>query len=304
MGEKIYCTAYQEAAKTYRNYLSIIGLNTQTVQMRYLWLKAFYVWLESVQVYEIQLITKNEIAAYKIYLSQKISARTGKPLQAKSVYEQLRNLQQYFGYLVAEGRLKSNPASAIKLRYPAQKTVRFIFSETQIRELYEAANLTEKAIMHVGYGCGLRVQEMSDLNRADVHYEEKILIVESGKNSQRRLIPLSEKMVKILAKYAAKNSENQEKNAAFFINEKGNRMREWSFNSRLKSLVLKTEFGKKLSPESLKKIGIHSLRHSIATHLLANGMKLMQVQQFLGHRQIESTEIYTHISQKQLRKMR
>ena len=61
-----------------------------------------------------------------------------------------------------------------------------------------------------------------------------------------------------------------------------------------------TEFGQKLTTEELNKIGIHSLRHSIATHLLENGMKLEQVQKFLGHSHIESTEIYTHITQEQI----
>ena len=68
-------------------------------------------------------------------------------------------------------------------------------------------------------------------------------------------------------------------------------------------MVLKTEFGKKLETEELNKIGIHSLRHSIATHLLENGMKLEQVQVFLGHSNVESTEIYTHITNEQLKNM-
>ena len=80
-------------------------------------------------------------------------------------------------------------------------------------------------------------------------------------------------------------------------------MQEWGFNKALKILVLKTEFGKKLETEELNKIGIHSLRHSIATHLLENGMKLEQVQVFLGHSNVESTEIYTHITNEQLKNM-
>ena len=81
-------------------------------------------------------------------------------------------------------------------------------------------------------------------------------------------------------------------------------MQEWGFNARLKQLILKTKFGKEFTSEELNRIGIHSLRHSIATHLLENGMKLEQVQKFLGHSHIESTEIYTHITQNQINNMK
>ena len=80
-------------------------------------------------------------------------------------------------------------------------------------------------------------------------------------------------------------------------------MQEWTFNKILKELINKTSFGQSFSIEEMHKIGIHSLRHSIATHLLENGMKLEQVQIFLGHSHMESTEIYTHINQNQLNEL-
>ena len=98
--------------------------------------------------------------------------------------------------------------------------------------------------------------------------------------------------------------KSEHKNNEFLVNNKARRMCVNTINTRLKTLILKTEFGKKLTTSALNKIGIHSLRHSIATHLLENGMKLEQVQTFLGHSYIESTEIYTHITQEQINNMK
>jgi integrase/recombinase XerD len=93
-------------------------------------------------------------------------------------------------------------------------------------------------------------------------------------------------------------------NKAVFYNSKETRMQEWTFNKLLKRMIRRTSFGKRFTDQELSSIGIHSLRHSIATHLLENGMKLEQVQVFLGHSHIESTEIYTHISQTQINEIR
>jgi integrase/recombinase XerD len=119
-----------------------------------------------------------------------------------------------------------------------------------------------------------------------------------GKNSKRRIIPINTKVTEELQNYL--ESQTETKNKAIFINNHSVRMQEWTFNKILKELIGKTKFGQRFSTEELNKIGIHSLRHSIATHLLENGMKLEQVQTFLGHSHIESTEIYTHINQQQI----
>ena len=145
------------------------------------------------------------------------------------------------------------------------------------------------------------MQEISDLNKEDVRLTENIIIVQKGKNSKRRLVPISQKISDEIKEYL---ESLEQKTNTIFINNKARRMQEWGFNARLKQLILKTEFGQKITTEELNKIGIHSLRHSIATHLLENGMKLEQVQNFLGHSHIESTEIYTHITQEQINNMK
>lgn len=297
---KIYTKIYQEQAINYKKHLDILGLKPETTQARYLYLKEFLSYLESYKIFELQLITPKEIANYTNYLKVKISQKTGQPIKQKSIYDHMRNVQHYLGYLLENETLKSSPASHLKFTAVSENVERFIFTQNQIQELYKVSNLQEKTILNIGYGCGLRVQEISDLNKDDIRLSENLILVRKGKNSKRRLVPISEKLAEELQEYL---ESLEHKTNEFFINSKARRMQEWSFNKALKILILKTEFGQSLKTEELNKVGIHSLRHSIATHLLQNGMKLEQVQTFLGHSHIESTEIYTHITNEQLKNM-
>ena len=292
---KIYTEFYQEQAVNYKKHLDILGLNPETTQSRYLYLREFFSYLESNKIFTIKQVTPKEIADYNDYLKAKKSQRTGKALKQKSIYDHMRNLQQYFGYLLEIEVIKSNPASHLKFTNGTEKVERFIFSQDQIQALYQVANLEEKAILNIGYGCGLRVQEMSDLNKEDIRFSENLVIVQKGKNSKRRLVPISDKIKTELEAFIF---SNENKRNEVFVHSKGQRMQTGTLNKRLKKLIQKAQLN--LNETQLNTIGIHNLRHSIATHLLQNGMKLEQVQKFLGHSHIESTEIYTHITQNQI----
>ena len=294
---KVYNKIYQEEAINYKNHLDILGLNPQTTQARYLYLKEFFSWLEISKIYQIQEVRTVEIAKYYDYLLQRKSTRTGQNIKQKSIHDHMRNLQQYLGYLLDLGKIKTSPASHLKFKNPTEKVERIIFTQNEIQELYKASNEQEKAILNIAYGCGLRVGELSLINKEDIRFTENLLIVQKGKNSKRRIIPINTKVTEELQNYLESQSNI---NKAIFLNIKGRRMQEWTFNKILKELINKTSFGQSFSIEEMHKIGIHSLRHSIATHLLENGMKIEQVQTFLGHSHIESTEIYTHINQQQI----
>ncbi len=294
---KIHNKIYQEQCENYRKHLLILGFNSKTCQTRYLFLKAFFSWLESYKIYELEHITRLEIDNYKNYISHRKSLKNDTNLGPKTINENLRNLQQYFGYLLEIERLKTSPTSHLKIKNPTQKVERIIFTQDQIQELYKASNEQEKAILNIAYGCGLRVAELVALNKKDIRLTENLIIVEKGKNNKRRVIPITNQIVKDLEIFLESDNE------IIFLNIENRRMQEWTFNKMLKELINKTSFGQRFSTEELNKIGIHSLRHSIATHLLENGMKIEQVQTFLGHSHIESTEIYTHINQQQINEL-
>lgn len=298
----LYNQLYQQEAIEYRNYLLLLGYTEQTCQTKYLWLKEFFGWLESIGIGKLQDITAVEIVNFYEYIENRESHVTGQKLKQKSIYDILRNVQTYLGYALDLGKLKTNPASHLKFNYPDEELERRIFTQSEIKELYHTTETEqEKAILNIAYGCGLRVNEISQLNKEDLRLTENLIIVHKGKNSKRRLVPINDKISKEMEAFIF---SNESKTNELFINSKGRRMQEWTLNSILKKLIKRTNFGNQMTTEELNKIGIHSLRHSIATHLLENGMKLEQVQTFLGHSHIESTEIYTHITQNQLNNMK
>lgn len=297
----IYSEFYQQQAKGYRDYLLLLGYAKETCQARYLYLKEFFSWLEEIGIYHLQAVTATETTNFYEYIQNRESNRTGQLLKRKTVYDIMRCVQVYLGYALHLGTIRTNPASHLKFPYPDERAQRMIFSQEEIRALYRACETPqERVLLHMGYGCGLRVHEISQLGKEDLRLTENLIIVQKGKNSKRRLVPVNETVSRELQEFILLSEVKQK---AVLLNSKGTRMQPWTLNSTLKSTIRRTGFGRRLTPEELNKIGIHTLRHSIATHLLENGMKLQQVQLFLGHSHIESTEIYTHVNQNQINRL-
>jgi integrase/recombinase XerD len=300
--KQLYNKIYQEEAEKYQNYLQTLGYTKATYQARYLYLKQFFSWLESLQINQLEQVTPKNIIEYQSIIKTQKNVRTKENLSKETVYNRLRNIQSFFGYALELGKLKTNPASSFKFYLPKEQTERIIFTQNQIQELYKnCENEQEKMILNIAYGCGLRVGEMVKLNKKDIDLQENRLIVESGKNNKRRIVPITNQIVIELTAYL---KSSQLSNKPIFLNIENRRMQKWSFNLILKKLIEKTNLGKQFKQAELNKIGMHTLRHSIATHLLENGMKLEQVQTFLGHSNLETTQIYTHINQQQINEIR
>jgi integrase/recombinase XerD len=205
-------------------------------------------------------------------------------------------------FLQDTGQITKNPFSTLKFTYPKQYHERTVLTQEEIKQLYETCrSFTERALLSLAYGCGLRVSEIVALNVEDIKLREAILIVKRGKGNKRRVIPMSNKVKEDLYNYFYHERPITLAlgETAFIFNSKGGRMRKHTYNKVLKSLVERAE------NETIKQkqISMHTLRHSIATHLLEQGMGIEQVREFLGHAEIETTEIYTHISQTQLNKL-
>ena len=144
------------------------------------------------------------------------------------------------------------------------------------------------------YSCGLRVNEAVHLNIKDILFDKELIYVRQGKNYKERFVPINYYNLQMLEEYLYdgrslfyKASENE----SFFIGLQGKRLGEQGFRVRLRD-ILKATCNDQLQE---KKPTPHSLRHSIATHLLAQGAPIESIQQFLGHSSLETTQIYTHL---------
>lgn len=237
-----------------------------------------------------QKITDAHIKNYYHYLQEKPKARGKGTISESHIYSQLLAIKLYFEYLERIGSIKINPYT-LKVKQPTKKE-RIIFTQEQIKTLYQNCdNLLETTILNLCYGCGLRRAEVTLLDIKDISFEQKLLFIRKGKGKKRRVIPLTQSIIKDLKNYNNQTATyRKEKLQNFLINESGIPINGSSIYGIFKKLLKRTP---KIDD---KKYCLHSLRHSIATHLLENEMPVEMVRDFLGHSQLGTTQIYTRIN--------
>jgi integrase/recombinase XerD len=255
-------------------------------------LREFLGWLDD------RRITAETIQAYYEYLCQRPNKRTAGGLSSKTIHGHLYGLRLYCSFLEERGYLMSHPMSSLHFPRPESQPME-ILTKAEVARLYQAATqfkvrdcLRAKAFLGAFYGCGLRRREAETLNLVDVQFKSGVLYVRKGKGQKRRAIPMGAKVITDMKTYVREarglyGSSQYQDAIAFFRHKRGGRMRGQSFDRLLKELLQKARIEKPIS--------LHCLRHSIATHLLAEGVPLESVRDFLGHAHLETTQIYTRI---------
>ena len=161
-------------------------------------------------------------------------------------------------------------------------------------EQLECLQARDRAMLAVFYGCGARRNEGAHLNVSDINFDKSMLHIRKGKNYKERLVPISKDSRKYLTEYIYDHRSRlpgSAKNDALFMGHTSVRIHGQTLLMRLKLLQYRTN---NIGLQE-KEIGLHTLRHSVATHLLQAGMKLESISKFLGHSSLESTQIYTHL---------
>lgn len=279
---------------SFKNYLWQAGYSAGTRNMLPALVAEF---LAQQNIIDISYIEQSQVKSFYDYLpSRPLKVRSG-ALSEMMIAHYVYALKTFFTWAEKTGQISYNPISGMKFKKPRQNK-REPLSKEEIQELFSACTtLKQTAVLHLFYSCGLRRSEGEMLNINDVHFKSQLLYVREGKGARRRVIPITDKVTEDLQRYYEEERYGAGANKisdgnAFILNSIGNRMKGDSYNKLLKVLLHKAG----LSTE----ITLHHLRHSIATHLLQGGMGMEYVRDFLGHRFLESTQIYAKAEQLKL----
>ena len=219
-------------------------------------------------------------------------------LSPVSISRKLTSLRMFYKFLVSEGIIESSPVDLVEMpRLP--KSLPKVLSVDEVKNMIESTSESrsmqrDRAMLEVLYGCGLRVSELIGLNLADFEFSEGFVRV-LGKGSKERWIPLGQYAREALIEYIqGERSElvNNKSMKAVFCNLRGKRISRVAVWKIIQKYKLYAGIQREISP--------HTFRHSFATHLLDNGADLRVVQELLGHANLTTTQIYTHLSREQL----
>ncbi len=225
-----------------------------------------------------------------------------KKISSKSLARKLTAIKSFHHFLLIEKEVSIDVAKGFASP-KIEKSLPQVLSIDEVVAILEQVDKTKPlglrnmALLELIYGSGLRVTELLDILMEDIHLNQGYVIVK-GKGNKERMVPISDMSTIALRNYIIKAREKlikEQKTNYLFVNQSGQRLSRQGFFKLLKKLASGAGVTTDCSP--------HTLRHSFATHLLENGMDLRTLQSLLGHEDISTTQIYTHISQKRIKEI-
>ncbi len=240
------------------------------------------------------------LTAHREDLLAYLSQRVADGARPRTTARLLSSIRRFYRYQVREGRLQDDPSVRIdtsRIGRPLPDSL----SEQEVEELLAAPDvstalgLRDRAMLELLYACGLRVSELVGLGREQLNLNQGVVRL-LGKGRKERLVPLGEEALDWLARYLEAGRPGLAAvpdDGHVFVSRRGTGMTRQAFWYRLREYAVKSGIRKHLSP--------HTLRHAFATHLLNHGADLRVVQMLLGHSDLSTTQIYTHVARERLK---
>lgn len=279
-----------ELAKEYLSYLRVErGSSPLTIEAYERDLADYITFCEDRGIANVEQATREDIVDFENALFER-------GLAPSTVDRRISVLKGFYRFLVREAYITSSPTALIKLPKTPEKLPDVLTIDQVTRMLSEAVEPTpaakrDRAILEILYGCGLRVSECVGLNLANLALEEGYFRV-IGKGNKERFVPISGAALRALVTYLNEARPelvraNVKNEGAVFLNARGGRLSRQSIHAIVAKAGLLI---------NVKNLHPHTLRHSFATHLLEGGADLRVIQELLGHADISTTQIYTHVN--------
>ena len=229
-----------------------------------------------------------------------ISQRFRQGVKGNSIQRELSTIRSFYEFLIDQQVISTNPTNGVKAQKSAQKLPAFLYPE-QVEQLLKAHHrdndlkVRDLAMFELMYSSGLRLAELASMNLKDIDVQCRQMIV-TGKGNKTRCLPVGKKAVTAVKKWFKRRHKFETNDwQALFLSQTGSRLSRYSIQSRLKLLAKAQSLDVHVSP--------HMLRHSFATHLLVSGADIRVIQELLGHSDISTTQIYTHLDYNHLSKI-
>ena len=270
------------------------GLSKNTLNSYRFDLSIFVSWLaetKKIELLDVSELEIQEFLAFKFPTSK-----------SRSISRLLATIRRFFRFLLRENKIKEDPT--LKIQTPKiPKSLPKSLSEDEVEGLLEAPDIKtdvgmrDRSMLELLYACGLRVSELVGIQLTEVILSDGVIRV-TGKGSKTRLVPMGEEAVDWIKKYLVESRQNilnKQTSKFLFVTNRGGEMTRQAFWYLIKKYALMANIDKPMSP--------HILRHAFATHLINHGADLRVVQMLLGHSDISTTQIYTHVARERLKKL-
>lgn len=291
--------SYKIINKEFAYWLDTLGFSDGLVYDYKFRAKDFFEWLEVQNIASINLLTHKHINTYFEYLQTRPNKRRTGGISTAHLNHNFMAIDKLLEFLHQMGMTTAPTPTNHRITPDKQARVNNIepFTQAEIKQLIaeipnaylhftfkqrEQKQEQLKLIIALYYGCGLRRTEGYNLQVQDIDFDKKTIFIRQGKNYKDRVIPMNTSVYKALEHYIYNFRNLQKpKHKRLFLSTTG------TLNNSLQDLLKITQIDKRIT--------LHILRHSIATHLLQNGMNIENISRFLGHSTLDSTQIYTHI---------
>lgn len=293
-----------EAQNAFLQWLEARGYSAHTVQLRRHYLMEWVAFLKSRSIQSVDEVTRGMVEEYRTWVMGRTHMHTGRKLSISTLGHYFEPVKVFFGFLIQRKVLVMDPSGglvwpkvkqALPKNIPTEEEMEQILARPDIGTL---TGMRDRAILELIYSTGLRREEGANLDIYDVNLLERTVTIRRGKGGKGRILPVGKTAVEFLTRYMNETRPKMMKYldrevigthaTALFVSPGGDRFNRDSLGSMVSRYI-----------RSVKPVvtqGCHAIRHAFATHMLRGGADIALVQRMLGHVQVSTTEIYTHVT--------